>query len=70
MQLLGFKIDLDLGKSIIFTHGQFFENFLILKAEQQNALEVIFRKVDVDGNNQLDKAWFPIMTPLSQGYVA
>ena len=30
--------------------------FLILKAEQQNALEVIFRKVDVDGNNQLDKA--------------
>ena len=30
--------------------------FLILKAEQQNALEVIFRKIDVDGNNQLDKA--------------
>ena len=30
--------------------------FLILKAEQQNALDVIFRKVDVDGNNQLDKA--------------
>ena len=29
--------------------------FLILKAEQQNALDVIFRKVDVDGNNQLDK---------------
>ena len=48
----------------------FFENFLILKVEQQNALEVIFRKVDVDGNNQLDKAWFPIMPPLSQGYAA
>ena len=39
--------------------------FLILKAEQQNALDVIFRKVDVDGNNLLDKAWSPVILRLN-----
>lgn len=45
--------------------GQNLAFFLILKAEQQNALEVIFQKVDVDGNNQLDKAWLPVKLRLN-----
>ena len=52
---------------LIFGSGRgndyFYQKLLILKADQQNALEVIFQKVDVDSNNQLDKARFSIMTP-------
>ena len=49
---------------LIFGSGRgndyFYQKWLILKADQQNALEVIFQKVDVDSNNQLDKARSPI----------